>query len=163
MIAPTAEATSHAIAATAPTRSPPRRAASTVLAARSRRLGVDAPERSGSVAVPISQRYTAGAESHLGVAPGSAGPGAAAPGWPSRGNRHPFLLAFEARRGPLGGDLDVDRVAEVGLARRQPQRRVAERDRRGEAVPQRDLGVREDMDLVGVDQAHERQRAADDA
>src|SRR5687768_10428892 len=66
-----ATASSHAIAATAPARTPPRRAALTVFAARSLRLGLDPISRSRSAAELMSPRYRSSTRFQLWLAPES--------------------------------------------------------------------------------------------
>ena len=56
-----AAASSHAIAATAPARIPPRRAVSTVFAARSLRLGARVPSEVGERGGTMYPRYRAAA------------------------------------------------------------------------------------------------------
>src|SRR4051812_16676047 len=125
-----ATASTQAIAATAPARTPPRSAPLTVFAARSRRLSLGSV-RSRSAAVLMSPNLPR---------PRARSP-VASPRL-SRRDSHRLLLAREAL---LRRDLEVHRVRQVGLARRQPQRRVGEADDPREGVAERDPAVGEDV------------------
>src|SRR3954469_23083611 len=138
IVALSAAASSQAIAATAPARIPPRRAASTVLAARSLRESCGPGTSRSAAVVLMAPRYRAPARKSPMANPRISG----RPG-------HPLLLVHEALLGRL---LHVRR-----------QQREGEADERGEPVAERDLRVREDVDLGAVDQADERERAADRA
>src|SRR3954452_14616581 len=99
-------ASSHASAATPPAITPPRSAPLTVFAARSLRLRAG-PGVSRSAAMELmTSRYRAPLRRSRGAIPPI-----------SRRDGHRLLLAHEALL--LGGHLEVHRVREVRLARRQ--------------------------------------------
>src|SRR4051794_17052210 len=140
-------ASSHASAATPPAITPPRRAPSTVFAARALRVS-SGPGVSRSAAMELmAPRYRAPPSRSRGAIPRI-----------SRRDGHPLLFTREAL---LGRDLEVHRVREVGLARRELEQRVGEADGAGQRVTEGEARIREDVDPLAVDQADQGQRRAD--